>query len=37
MYGVFMIETDENDYIKEKSTLQDQSVEKKDENLSDFT
>ena len=32
-----MIETDENDNIKEKSTLQDQSVEKKDENLSDFT
>ena len=32
-----MIETDENDNIKEQSTLQDQSVEKKDENLSDFT
>ena len=32
-----MIETDENDNIKEKSTLQDQYVEKKDENLSDFT
>ena len=31
-----MIETDENDIIKEKSALQDQSVEKKDENLSDF-
>ena len=32
-----MIETDGNDNIKEKSTLQDQSVEKKDENFSDFT